>query len=313
MVAMMVVGVRRHVVAFEGPQREVRALRQVRRAAAAAAAIAGSTTPDALVWRSKHATKCSLAIRDQRVFALVSFLLSDDGGRQHPGDHAALLRAIQATVQCHTGFQAGGNSASVTWDRVASPDELSSVVVATTTTTTAAAAPTLQRPRLLVVLVVYRPDPLLPLCWPSARRAVRFVHAVVSLVTANAFFSTLGGGHFLCRHLDQAKLLAKLQIAVSVGLQDPVLESKCRVNLAYGAMQGGRFGRARRILVREAAVAARLESDELRQVCHAAQVYLAKTLRLHRELLRRTGAEPATGGDRLHDNFYRQRIVRAAT
>lgn len=257
------------------------------------------------------ATKCALTIHDERVFALVRFLLSADGAQKHPNDFTQLLHTLEAVVPRQTGVQidSDNDSDSATTWRFApsSPDELTSVVVST--------RPTFQKPPLLV-LVVYRPEPLLSLCWASARRAVRFVHAAVSLVTANAFISTLGGGHFLCRHLDQAKVLAKLQIAVSVGLQDPVLESKCRVNLAYGAMQSGRFSRARRILEREAAVAERLASAELRHVVHAAQVYLAKTLRLHREVLMRATAaatEPGKGPERLHDNFYRQRIVRAAT
>lgn len=53
MVAIVAVGVRRRVVAFEAPQREVRALRQVHRVAAAA--VAASSTFDALAWRFKRA------------------------------------------------------------------------------------------------------------------------------------------------------------------------------------------------------------------------------------------------------------------
>lgn len=140
----------------------------------------------------------------------------------------------------------------------------------------------------------------------SARRAVRFVHGVVALVTANAYISTLGGGHFLCKQLSQAKLMARLQIAVSMGLQDPILESKCRINLAYSAIQTGRFRRAQRMIRNETEVAERLKSDELAKVCHAAQTYLGKTYRVHRELLNRPS-------DRLVDDFYRQRIVRTAT
>ncbi|GMF23528.1 unnamed protein product [Phytophthora fragariaefolia] len=160
----------------------------------------------------------------------------------------------------------------------------------------------------VAVLVSYRPKSLLPLYMASARRAVRLVNAVVALVTANAYISTLGGGHFLCRHLNQSTLLAKLQIGISMGLKDPVLESKCRVNLMYNALQLGKFKRARRILRREELVAEQLDSSELRKVCHAANVYIDKMHRLHKEqaLFHRKNGRPAT----LHDNFYRQRIVR---
>ncbi|CEG45304.1 uncharacterized protein PHALS_01610 [Plasmopara halstedii] len=162
----------------------------------------------------------------------------------------------------------------------------------------------------IYILITYRPRQLLPLSMVSARHAVRFVHTVVALITANAYVSTLGGGHFLCRHVIQSRLLAKVQIGISMGLQDPVLESKCRVHLMYNALQVGNFKRAREILKREEAVAEELESRELRNVCYAAKVYFNKMNRLHKEqlLLDKTGHTTM-----LYDNFYRQRIVQEAT
>ncbi|TMW61758.1 hypothetical protein Poli38472_010821 [Pythium oligandrum] len=161
----------------------------------------------------------------------------------------------------------------------------------------------------LVVLLTFRPEPLFPLNLGSARRAVRFVHGIVALVTANAYISTLGGGHFLCMHLHQAVLMAKLQIAIAEALQDPVLQSKCRVNLAYNAMRGGKFRKAQRIIQEERVVAHELANEELQLICHAAQVYLMKTYRLHKEFLR--AMSEATGKDRiLFDNYYRQRVIR---
>lgn len=261
-------------------------------------------------------TRGSISIRDQRAYELVLFLLSEDGARKHPHDHAVLVQAIMNRLaSCRNGIaskQQGGSAiaslslqATETW--LYSQDAECSYTIVTALSVSQSKN---SRSTGLLVLLTYRPDPIMPLCWTSARRAVRFVNAVVSLVTANAFISTLGGGHFLCKHLDQAKLMAKIQIAVSVGLQDPVLESKCRVNLAYGAMQGGRFRRAYRIIERELVVAQQLESDELEKICNAAKVYLIKTYRLHKEYLRNV-AELGKN-ERLFDNFYRQRIVRAA-
>lgn len=245
------------------------------------------------------------------------FLLSEEGTRKHPRDQAVLVQAIvnRLASYCDTiaskqqGVVSMGSLAlqatadPATW--LFSQDTEWSYTIATGVSHGKNNAY-----KSLLVLLSYRPTPLLPLCWLSARRAVRFVNAVVSLVTANAFISTLGGGHFLCKHLDQAKLMAKIQIAVSVGLQDPILESKCRVNLAYGAMQGGHFRRAYRIIESELVVARELESDELEKICYAAKVYLIKTYRLHKEYLRNV-AELGKN-ERLFDNFYRQRIVRAA-
>ncbi|KDO21706.1 hypothetical protein SPRG_13044 [Saprolegnia parasitica CBS 223.65] len=137
-------------------------------------------------------------------------------------------------------------------------------------------------------------------------RATRFTHAVVALVTANAYISTLGGGYFLCRHLNQAKLMAQLQICVSQGLQDPILASKCRVNMAYGAMAQGQFKRAYKLLRDEGATAEALQSDDLRNVVHAANVYLRKTVALHKQLLR----HEETDTTRVVDEYYRQRVVK---
>ncbi|KAI9906537.1 hypothetical protein PsorP6_004526 [Peronosclerospora sorghi] len=82
-----------------------------------------------------------------------------------------------------------------------------------------------ERPRSgVLVLITYRSKILLPLCMASARRAVKFVNAVVAPVTANAYVSTLGGGHFLCCHVNQSTLLAKVGIGISMGLHDPILE-----------------------------------------------------------------------------------------
>ncbi|OQR98929.1 hypothetical protein ACHHYP_07587 [Achlya hypogyna] len=137
-------------------------------------------------------------------------------------------------------------------------------------------------------------------------RATRFTHAVVALVTANAYISTLGGGYFLCRHLNQAKLMAQLQICVSQGLQDPILASKCRVNLAYGAMAQGRFKRAHRLLQEEGMTAENLDSDDLRNVVTAARVYLQKTVKLYKERLQ----HEETDTTKVFDEYYRQRVVK---
>lgn len=292
------VGVRRRVLPFEAPGEERRALRCVRRAA--------QLTRASCRW-------LSVAVADPGAFQFVCFALSPQGFALDSQRAFDLMIAFAALsnpeIPSFPSFQGF-------WKHQA--DDFLQLTVSPSQASQESAA---NDAPALVVLVSFRPEPLLPLCWASARRAVRLVHGVVALVTANAYISTLGGGHFLCRHLDRSTLMAKLQMAVSVGLQDPILESKCRVNLAYNALQLGRFARARRIIEQEARVAERLGSDELRKVCHAAGVYLAKTYRLHLEFKQRNraallahseaGSSGAAGaGTHLHDNFYRQRIVR---
>ncbi|KAL0584057.1 hypothetical protein ABG067_006047 [Albugo candida] len=160
-------------------------------------------------------------------------------------------------------------------------------------------------PCAIVALVTYAPSQYFPFCWSSSRRAVRFVHGVAALVTLNAYVSTLGGGHFLCKHINQARLMARLQIAISVGLQDPILRSKCRIHLAYNAIQIGQFRRAFKIIRREARVAEELESEELQKVCHAAKTYGRKVYRL----LHGEHNVVDTKSSIQSDSFYRQRIV----
>ncbi|KAF4035505.1 hypothetical protein GN244_ATG12499 [Phytophthora infestans] len=284
MTAMIAVGLRQRVVAFEAPLQERRALRALNRAASTTALLPTPTQATRVAYGS-------VAIVDPEVFQFVSFLLSLEGSASYPDEMRQLL-ALLAALSSKQTIQPSTLNAFNQWE-----DAEARYAVTETVGSWRA-----------VVLVTYRPRQLLPLYMASARRAVRFVNAVVALVTANAYISTLGGGHFLCRHLSQSTLLAKLQIGISMGLKDPVLESKCRVNLMYNALQLGKFKRARRILKCEEVVAEQLDSTELRNVCHAASVYLDKMDRLHQEqvLFHRKNGRPAT----LHDNFYRQRIVR---
>ncbi|ETI46885.1 hypothetical protein F441_08768 [Phytophthora nicotianae CJ01A1] len=284
MTARIAVGLRQRIVAFEPLLHERRALRALKRATTASTLLSASTQATRVAYGS-------VAIADPEVYQFVAFLLSPEGSASYPDETRQLL-AVLAKFSTKQTIQASTLKSFTQWE-----DAVARYAVAETAGSWR-----------VFVLVTYRPRQLLPLYMASARRAVKLVNAVVALVTANAYISTLGGGHFLCRHLSQSTLLAKLQIGISMGLKDPILESKCRVNLMYNALQLGKFKRARRILKREEVVAEQLDSSELRNVCHAANVYLDKMDRLHKEqvLFHRKNGRPAT----LHDNFYRQRIVR---
>ncbi|KAI9920653.1 hypothetical protein PsorP6_001056 [Peronosclerospora sorghi] len=259
MVMSIVVTIRHRIVAFEAPLHERRALREAKRAV--------------LLHRRycerndvKFTSYGSVAIQDAELFQFVSFLLSSERFTMFT-DKRVQLFMLSVIRWSKENVQVSDRSMTFTrWE-----DAFARYLMAETE----------ERPRSgVLVLITYRPKMLLPLCMASARRAFKFVNAVVALVTANAYVSTLGGGHFLCRHVNQSTLLAKLQIAISMGLHDPILESKCRVNLMYNALQLGKFKRARKILRREEVVAKQLESHELRNVCHAAKVYLDKMARV---------------------------------
>jgi hypothetical protein len=63
------------------------------------------------------------------------------------------------------------------------------------------------------------------------RRVLGVLSMQISLITANAYISTLGGGHFLCKHLDSATAMAMRQHKVATNLGDPLLAAQCRIHL----------------------------------------------------------------------------------
>lgn len=167
-----------------------------------------------------------------------------------------------------------------------------------------------QNPSERVVLIYIQFQPVYGLCsiepdLPWARRATRLVHNMIALVTANAYVSTLGGGHFLCKQLKKARFMARLQMAIASGLGDPHLKGYCKVHLAYNAIQTGEFQTANRIIHRVRKAATCREDSHLVNVCVAAQIYLRKTYGLYKTTLNTPLVK-----DHLQDNFYRQRIVR---
>lgn len=285
----LALAIARHVPAFEAPGRESRHATRIRKLLAQSQAQS----------RAPRAAYVSVSVRDGELFEFLRFLVSAQGRVSLPREWQQLTETIQALAGRSASESARLRASEAGWtsrtvgvfDVIANDsDDL--------------ASPTL-------ALISFRPQPLLPLNMGSARRAVKFVHGVIALVTANAYISTLGGGHFLCMHLHQAKLMARIQIAISDALGDPVLKSKCRVNLAYNAMREGRFRRAQRIIREEEVVAAELDHEELAKICEAAQVYLVKTIKLHQEFLRKR-ADLTIKERAVVDNFYRQRILRKA-
>lgn len=77
---------------------------------------------------------------------------------------------------------------------------------------------------------------------------VRLENKHVALQSANAYISTLGGGHFLCRHVPSAIALAQAQIHVACELGDSRLAARSHVHLAYCAVLIGRFRTAANLL-----------------------------------------------------------------
>ena len=154
--------------------------------------------------------------------------------------------------------------------------------------------------------------PPLPCTGPDiawSRRLVRLENAFVRLATANAYVSTLGGGHFLCRHLTTAVRLARAQIAIAAALGDGRLCARASVHLVYCAVQAGLFRSAMRLVRRLERRATLLGDDAtLLQMCAAARRYTVRTHDLW-AAGQLAATAPAHQGHSATDEYYRQRFV----
>ena len=122
----------------------------------------------------------------------------------------------------------------------------------------------------------------------------------IALMTANAWISTLGGGHFLCQHIESAKKSARLQWTIAHLLENEKLKWMCWIHHVYIALTMHEFTKARKILRALSQYLLRCPDDELRGMMRAASVYrkrvMGLTLHAHSE------------NRNLFDNFYRQRL-----
>lgn len=66
------------------------------------------------------------------------------------------------------------------------------------------------------------------------KRINTILNVHVGIQTANAYISTLGGGHFLCRHIDAAFAMARAQLALAVRAGDAGLYGRAGLHMVYG-------------------------------------------------------------------------------
>lgn len=131
-----------------------------------------------------------------------------------------------------------------------------------------------------LLLIIIPPHPCLGLGPPSlypertfASRLVNLENLQLRLQTLNGFFSTLGGGYFLCRYLTTAVRLARSQRAVALAMGDRDLAGRCTVNEAYNYVHAGRVREALRLL-REVKSSARERGDTLTvTMCRSARLF----------------------------------------
>ncbi|KAH9257844.1 hypothetical protein BASA81_003863 [Batrachochytrium salamandrivorans] len=147
------------------------------------------------------------------------------------------------------------------------------------------------------------------------RAVVDFMDFKSRLLTfLSAYTSTLGGGYFLCKHVNVAWRLALRQEKIALALEDYTSAGQCRVHLTYILMQMGRLDEAKQRLRRERHYARRLlMSERLAAIVRAAKMYLDK-LSLKQDELRKPAPHPhhhhsLEDGSFVIDNYRRQRFV----
>ena len=132
-------------------------------------------------------------------------------------------------------------------------------------------------------------------------RLVKLENIMVRLQSLNAFFSTLGGGYFLCRYLSIAVRLARSQRAIALSLGDRNLAARCTVNEAYNYIHAGRIRHAL-MLLKQVQGAAVERGDNL-------TISMCKSARLFAKRVRKANAFEGTKQS-VDDELQRIRIVK---
>jgi len=136
------------------------------------------------------------------------------------------------------------------------------------------------RKLIRIIIVILPPSPFLGLDPPSlypersfASRLVILENFQLRLQTLNAFFSTLGGGYFLCRYLTTAVRLARSQRAVALAMGDRDTAARCTVNEAYNYVHAG-LVREALLMLRTVKKAAEERGDNLTvTMCRSARLF----------------------------------------
>ena len=165
------------------------------------------------------------------------------------------------------------------------------------------------------------------------KRILSLAHRKAAMISASAYISTLGGGYFLTRQLDQAQFMAKAQERVALSLGNLLLASQCRINLAYNLVSLGLYRSAYKAFVREFRYGMILienkhgsdgaDGELICAMARAAILYTRKTAKLvmalrkneepgikvHDEVKTKEEDDEFAPEKHLVDNFYRQRPV----
>jgi hypothetical protein len=120
------------------------------------------------------------------------------------------------------------------------------------------------------------------------------------MVSLNAWISTLGGGYFLCRHLETAVFMAQKQRAVALWMGDQSTADKCTLNEAFNYIHAGGF-RIAMAMIRSVTLSSEARGDTLvLKMCYSAKLFLKRV---------RRAAKFEGDRDEKNDDYQRIRIV----
>ena len=106
---------------------------------------------------------------------------------------------------------------------------------------------------------------------------MRLVGLKQRLLTTSAYVSTLGGGYFLCKFVNQAKMMAARQFILAKCLNDKPLEIQCCIHMAYSLIREGKWAMALSIIKYQEARCTLLNSShEIISVVKSAKRFLRK-------------------------------------
>jgi hypothetical protein len=135
---------------------------------------------------------------------------------------------------------------------------------------------------------------------------IKYEHELVQASSLAAYFATLGGGFFLCRHLQTALTLARQQQRMAVFLGDYGMYYRCLLNQAYNYIYAGHFQVANQLIaqVRVAATEVLKSDAVLLQMCASAKLFSKRVRKARQTPVTKEQQQQLT-----KDDLYRIRMV----
>ena len=128
---------------------------------------------------------------------------------------------------------------------------------------------------------------------------IHYEHIWLQMVTLNAWIATLGGGYFLCRHLETAVCLAQQQRTVALWMGDQSTADKCTLNEAFNYIHAGGF-RIALAKIKAVKASSKARNDALTlNMCYSAQLFLKRVRK----------AAMFESNSETNDDYQRIRIV----